>query len=299
MSRSDDPLQEWLTRPGGIAGRLRAARLHAGLTGTELAERNGWQQSKVSKIETGRQVPTSADVEVWLRTCGAEREVDELLNSLEHLTAQHYYWRLRLRQGLAAIQTDHNEVVRDAAVCREFNVSTVPGLLQTADYARDRMGRGAGFHGASVDDLDAAVAARMKRQEYLYDTSRRFDLLLAEPVLRWLVPPPSVMLAQLDRLLAVLSGMPNIHIGILPMGAPISLSPQNSFFIADDVAYVETFMGETVHYGDEAAAYHRVMDRLWQDAVTGEQARALILRAVEAVRKAARDDPPGRGSGNL
>ena len=291
MTKPTDPLTEWLTQPGGLADRLRAARLRAGITGKELAAASGWQQPKVSKIENGRQMPTSADVEAWLSACGAEPgETAELIAQLERLSSHHRDWRRRMREGQAAIQSGYNDLFRDAAMVRSFAISTVPGPLQTAGYARTRLTGGVILHGAAPEELDDAVAARMRRQQYLYDLTKRFEFLLAEPVLRWLVDPPDVMLGQLDRLLAVVSGMQNIRFGILPLEQPLSLSPQNSFLLVDDVAYVETFIGETVHRGEEAAAYHRVMDRLWANAVTDEEARRLIMRAVREVQqKAARE----------
>ncbi|MBY8873729.1 hypothetical protein K7640_18015 [Micromonospora sp. PLK6-60] len=47
----------------------------------------------------------------------------------------------------------------------------------------------------------------------------------------------------------------------------------------DDVAIVETFVGETTHRDDEAAAYAKAIERLWNEAITGEDARRLIVRA--------------------
>jgi hypothetical protein len=60
----------------------------------------------------------------------------------------------------------------------------------------------------------------------------------------------------------------------------IPVTPQNAFQMYDDIAIIETFVGETVHRGPEADAYARVMDLLWAQAVTGAPARRLILRAV-------------------
>jgi len=46
---------------------------------------------------------------------------------------------------------------------------------------------------------------------------------------------------------------------------------------------VETLIGETFHRGDEAEAYGRALDRLWEEAVTGERARELIITATRAL----------------
>jgi hypothetical protein len=122
------------------------------------------------------------------------------------------------------------------------------------------------------------VAVRTCRQQALYDTTKRFEFLRAEPVLRWGLCPPSVMVAQLNRLATVV-GMPNVRIGAIPLGVEIPTSPQNSFQLYDDLAVVETFVGETTHGPRDSRAYARVMDRLWDEAAVGDHARRLIQRA--------------------
>ena len=53
-------------------------RQGAGFTGTALARLLDWPQSKVSKIETGRQTPTRSDIAAWARVCGDEAAVRPL-----------------------------------------------------------------------------------------------------------------------------------------------------------------------------------------------------------------------------
>lgn len=154
----------------------------------------------------------------------------------------------------------------------------MPGVLQIPQYARRVLTEMVDLRGVAIDDIDAAVAVRMRRQQSLYDTTKRFEFLRAEPVLRWGLCPPSVMVAQLDRLATVV-GMPNVRIGAIPLGVEIPTSPQNSFQLYDDLAVVETFVGETTHGRRDSRAYARVMDRLWDEAAVGDHARRLIQRA--------------------
>ncbi|MCO1595506.1 DUF5753 domain-containing protein [Micromonospora sp. RHAY321] len=79
----------------------------------------------------------------------------------------------------------------------------VPGLLQTPDYARRILTEMVELHNLDIADVDAAVSTRMQRQHLLYDAGKRFEFLLAEPVLRWLLASPDVMAGQLDRLQTV------------------------------------------------------------------------------------------------
>jgi transcriptional regulator with XRE-family HTH domain len=275
-----DPIQEHLTRPGGLADRLRQLRQRAGLSGKSLAAAVGWQPSKVSRVEHGRQRPTTVDIEAWTRACGADPDnTAALLALLTDLESVHRDWKLRMRHGQSPVQADYNQIVANSSLIRHFETAYIPGLLQTADYARRVLDEMVDLHGLSVTDVDEAVATRMRRQHMLYDAGKNFEFLLAESALRWMLCPSQVMAAQLDRLQTAMS-LPNVRFGIVPFGVQLPVTPQNSFQLYDDLAIVETFIGETVHRGPEADTYARVMDLLWSEAVTGAQARRLIVRAV-------------------
>jgi len=54
----------------------------------------------------------------------------------------------------------------------------------------------------------------------------------------------------------------------------------HGFWIVDDVVFVETVSGEErVTDPDQVAVYERLADRLWSAAVTGDDARAVLLSA--------------------
>lgn len=275
-----DLIQEQLTRSGGLADRLRQLRQQAGLNGKSLAAAAGWQPSKVSRVENGRQRPTVADIEAWTRACGADPEnTAALLALLSDLESFHRDWKLRMRRGQSPVQADYNQLVASAALVRHFETAYVPGLLQTPEYAHRVLNEMVDLHGLAVADVEEAVATRLRRQQLIYDHGKNFEFLLAESVLHWMLCPPEIMAAQLDRLQTVVS-LPNVRFGIVPFCVQLPVTPQNSFQLYDDIAIVETFIGETVHRGPEAEAYARAMDRLWSQAVTGTQARRLIVRAV-------------------
>lgn len=275
------PVQEWLSQPDGLSARLQNARKRAGMTGMQMATHLGWSQSKISKIETGRQVPTEDDLDAWISACGvSELEARQLQRQLADLQTMHRKWQSTRRTGQAPTQRSYDQLARDAARIRNFEVLVIPGLLQTPDYARYRLHELVALHGFEADEVDAALAARMRRQEVLYDTSKVFEFVVTEAALRILLCPPAVMTGQLDRLLTV-SQLPNVLLGVIPLGVQLSVEPQNRFVLFDDLALVETFTGESAFRGDEAEAYQEVMDRLLNESVTGTDARRLILRATD------------------
>jgi Domain of unknown function (DUF5753) len=93
-----------------------------------------------------------------------------------------------------------------------------------------------------------------------------------------------VIRAQLDRLQTVI-GLPNVRLGVVPLGGQLDTTPQNSFVLYDDVAKVETFVGSPPIPGDGAASYASIMVRLWAAAAEGDEARRVIIRAADELRR--------------
>ncbi|WP_170215120.1 helix-turn-helix domain-containing protein [Micromonospora aurantiaca] len=280
-----DSIEDWLRRPGGLSGHLRDLRRGAGLTGAELARHLSWTQSKVSKIETGKQMPTDEDLSGWLTTCGATNATKATLTALlAEAQGLHQEWRQQVRLGQSAIQRNYDQLVSKASRIRNVEIVYIPGLLQTPSYARSRIEEGVRLHGADPDEVDSATARRILRQQVLYDTSKRFEFLVFEAALRVLLCSPLDMLAQLDRTLNI-TDMPHISLGIIPFGRQLSIAPQNSFLLlGDDLAIVETFIGEYMFHGEEAAAYSTVMEQLANDAVYDDGARKIVERAIADLR---------------
>jgi len=269
---------------GALAEALRVLRQRTGLSGKEFAGQLGWQPSKVSRLELGRQMPSAADVETWIAACSPSmQEAAELRRLFEDAAAWHRDWRRRMRHGQANVQADYNELVASSAIVRHYEVAWVPGLLQTPAYARHVLAESASLHDVPAQGVDAAVAARLARQQHLYDPGKRFEFLICEPVLRWRTCPGDVLLAQLDRLTTA-ADLSNVRLGIVPLDTPIGLTPQNAFQVYGAIAVVETFVGETFYEEPDSSAYIRIMERLWNDAAIGEEASRLIRRAMDALR---------------
>jgi transcriptional regulator with XRE-family HTH domain len=263
-----------------LGERLRELRRHAGLTGRQLAEELSWPASKVSKLENGRQQPTDADIRGWTDATGRADATEALLASLQTLEEQHAEWQRLLRRGMRAHQD--TVITRDARtrMFRAFEPTFVPGLLQTADYARARFEQGIAEFG--VHDVDEAVAARLRRQEMLYRADKRFHLVLTEATLRYSLCPPEVMLGQLDRLIA-LAALPTLQLGVIGFGTPCTVAPLHGFWLFDDDrVVVESYSAElTLAQPQEIELYARTFAALAADASYGRAARAIITSVVD------------------
>ncbi len=260
--------------------RLRELRRDARLTGRQLAERYGWDPSKISKIENGRQTPSEDNLEDWARACGKPELAPELIAALRTLETHYVQWRRMFRAGMTAFQLNFGEMEAEAAAIRNFENVLISGLLQTPEYARYRLAEGVDRSGAH--DLDEAVAARMQRQQVLYRRDKKFHFVLTEAALRYRVCPPDVMAGQLDRLVT-LSGMPTLRFGVIPFEVEYPVGPLHGFWIFDDRAVmVENFTASlNVTQPGEVASYLKIFDQLAEIAHYGSQARAIVTRALD------------------
>ncbi|MXM66098.1 helix-turn-helix domain-containing protein [Streptomyces sp. HUCO-GS316] len=266
--------------------RLRELRLTAPegrLTGTALARKLGWPNSKVSKLELGKQTATPEDLHQWAAACGQPELYEELRARLAGFESHIRSWRRQLVGGHKPVQDAHNEAQASSKVLRAWESSWIVGVLQTPDYARAVLTRSAELH-RSPRDIEEAVRSRMKRQELLYAAGRKYHILLWEPVLRSLVCPPSVLAIQLDRLTGVI-GMDTVELGIVPLSASLKVPPGLGFWIYDDRQVVtETWHAELwLDDADTLALYLRTWKTLQESAVYGADAHNAINRARRAL----------------
>lgn len=261
-----------------LANQLRDLRNAAGLSGAALAHKCGWAQSKVSRIETDKQHVTDSDITAWCRATNASESVTAaLLEELRDIRLEESRWQRRLRAGNEPVVAEAAHDEHDAAVIRIFELALVPGLVQTADYARHVFLAVSELH-RSPRDTEEAVRARIRRQDVLYDSSKQIEILMTEWALRSTVCPPAVMAGQLDRLLAVLS-LGSVRFGVIPLGVQLPAVPMNGFWIVDDQVVVETVNAEIkVRDMDDVALHERLLGLLWTVAVEGDQARALLAK---------------------
>ena len=260
--------------------RLRELRQSTGSSGRQFAESLAWPPSKVSKIENGRQTPTDVDIRAWVRVSGDDSELEALLASLHTLELQFAEWRHLMRAGLRPQQEQLFEWDQKTRLFRAFEATVVPGLVQTAGYARARFDE-AVRRLKITNDADEAVAARMRRQEILYRRGKQFHFVLTEAALRFRLCPVDAMLGQLDRLASV-SHLPNVRLGIIANQAEYTVSPWHGFWIYDDQrVLLETFSAELdLRQPQEIELYGDAFAELAAVASYGHAARQIIGRVM-------------------
>jgi hypothetical protein len=205
---------------GLLGSLLRLARLEAGVaTQVELGRLLQVDQSGITRAETGNRLPNSELMEEWLAQCSVGGLARKAIEGI---------WLLAKTWGdpSRARTQPWFETEAAAHTLRYWQPTIVPGLFQTADYARalfQAMGK-------EAETVNQDVDARMARQSVFERTVLpTVIVVLDETVLRRLIGSPQVMQKQCARLLelserVVVQVVPS-EIGANPgLGGPLSLA---------------------------------------------------------------------------
>ncbi|GGL95718.1 MULTISPECIES: helix-turn-helix domain-containing protein [Micromonospora] len=245
-------------RRARLGAELRQLRRHATLTLEQVCDRLGWAStSKLSRIELGQSRPDLADVLDLLDVYQVPTAQREALIVIARDAATGRGWWKSLSE-MSERQRTYAELEAGAAAIVEYQPAVLPGLLQSAAYARLRVEAG---RLVSPDiDVEADVRARLARQEVLgRPHPPDYTALLDEAACDPLGVPEEVWQEQLRHLLG-LAGRPNVTVRVLPRGAALraGLHPLAPFscYSFPDPADPRTVMLETlttdVRLGTEA-----------------------------------------------
>lgn len=281
---TDGQPRERHTQRAQLGSELRQVRMLAGLSGREMARQTGISQPTVVRIERGDSLPSLPEVTAWARAAKAPADRRAILVALLDAAVNEVStFRDKLAGGLVAVQLEVRELEAGSGTVRNFQPGIIPGLLQTAGYARRIIEmsdiRGEGNHGA-------AVAARLDRQEALHDKKRHFEFLMTEAALRYQPGPHEVLTAQLDHL-AALATLETITLGVIPADAEMHAITRCGFILYEDRTgdQAPVVVVETPHaalYASDAAdvdLYRDQLTLLRRSALHGTDALA-FLRAI-------------------
>jgi transcriptional regulator with XRE-family HTH domain len=259
-----------------LGGRLRALRKQRSLTGTALAEQVGMTQSKISKLETGSQIPTTSDLESLAKALGLEdHDLIALIADAEQIREGYQRWDALQAAGIAVGQKSYGLTEETAHTMVELAVSVVPGLLQTQEYADAVFGLVLG----PTEDRRGAVAERLARQANLGRFDARFVFVLLESVLRMPYGSYRVMRDQIQHIRTV-ADRPHIKVEIVPLERLLPGVPQHGFTLFDaGLAVVETVTGMiSATRKADVQEYQEIVSRLRGVALEDSEATKLLDR---------------------
>jgi transcriptional regulator with XRE-family HTH domain len=262
------------TNPAAFLGaELKRGRVAAGFSSQEaLATRLSFDRTVVSKAETGERPPTTDVLSAWCEAC----QLDEYL-----------FGRLATlaRRADGPVPTWFEDWLRaegEAHTLRIWQPLIIPGLLQTAEYAR-ALFLATGIDDAKADDL---VALRLERQSILSRAEPVYLVaVLDETALHKLVGSPSIMYEQLTWL-ASMAEHPNISIEVVPLSTGANAGMSGGFQLASsenapDVLNMDGVEDVTEERRSLVRHATRIFDLVRADALPRAASRTLILEAAE------------------
>jgi transcriptional regulator with XRE-family HTH domain len=286
------------TVPRRQLGRyLRDLRSKAGLTARAAARELERSEPTLWRIETGQVSVRSVEVDLMCRLYGAPPELTKALVSLAKETKAKGWWQaygdvvpewLDLYIGLEAAATRISWYQSDL----------VPGLFQTADYARELIR--AHVPGETEGEIGRRVELRLVRQAIL---TRPIDpplikVALRESILRCPVGGPSIMAGQLARLTEV-SALPNVSLRVVPFKAGLHPGMLSGSFEVlrfplngngedsePPTVFSDLFTGAIyLDKPDEVERYDRAFADIWEASLDENESRELLRSAAEAIEK--------------
>lgn len=265
-----------------LAAALRRLREQTGMTADQAAKEIGISKSALSRIENAQVSVMPPVARSLLELYGVEGEEVDALVQVARDARKRGWW-----QAYDDVLPEWFEVYvgleAEASEIRAFEPQLIPGLLQTADYARTIIR--AEHPDAPTDEVDRRVELRMRRQRN--ENPPRLWVVLDEAALRRPVGGREVFRAQLERL-GEEAKRPGCTIQILPFAAGEYGSMGSAFSVlafpepADPgVAYVETRAGSLYLEGQQVREYSRVFEHLVATAASARESRDLIRGAID------------------
>ncbi|MFG3697412.1 Scr1 family TA system antitoxin-like transcriptional regulator [Micromonospora sp. NPDC047620] len=250
-----------------LAGELRRLRTERGLSQEELARRINYSGSLVGMVEIGRRTPSLDFVRRADEALDSGGLLGRILPLVSVETAPAWF-----RPWVA--------VEQEAATLWWFEISVLPGLLQTEGYARAILA-GGGLH--CPDQIEQRVTARLQRQQIL-DRAQPPQLVavIDEGILRRpVVDQLGVMREQLEHLIA-LAARPHVHLHVVPTEVGVYPGLAGPFILAGYadggwVAHLDSpLRAQVLDRAEEIASLHRRWESVRSEALSRRQSLALM-----------------------
>ncbi|MEU6041492.1 helix-turn-helix transcriptional regulator [Actinomadura sp. NPDC047616] len=271
-----------------LARELRSRREAAGFSQETVAERMGWAESKLYRIENDKSRVLIRDVKRLLDLYGVTGQEEEAIVELSRRAREPDWWHPysgvipEWFQMYVVLESTASEV-------HGYWSELVPGMLQTERYARAIM-----LTNPTLDvdegEIEQTIKVRVSRQARLSgENPLSVWLVLNEAVIRRIVGGPEIMHEQVEHLVAMARTYRNVTLQLLPFDAGEHGAMHGAFSLLKfpmpgdpDKVYLEQQIGGLyTQKPAEVARYARVFDQLRAKALSPE--RTLQMMAELAV----------------
>jgi hypothetical protein len=264
-----------------LGGQLRRLREAAGISRADAGYTIRASESKISRMELGRVSFKERDVVDLLTLYGLDDEAERRdLIALAREANLPSWWH-NYSDVMPSWFQVYVGLEGAASLIRTYEVQFVPGLLQTADYARAVTRRGQ--PSLAEEDVERRVGLRLSRQRVLSRSEpARLWAVIDEAVLRRPIGGTQVLRDQLEHLV-LKSKEPNITLQVLPFrvgghaetGAFTLLRfPEPDL---SDIVYVEQLTSALyLDKPEDVDRYLEAMDRLSVDSEPPEHTASIL-----------------------
>lgn len=268
-----------------VGGQLRKLRELNKITREAAGEHIRGSHAKISRLELGRTGFKERDIRDLLSLYGVTDpgELEQFLDLVRK--ANQPGWWHRYSDLLPTWFETYLGLEHAAKSIRTYEGQLIPGLLQTAGYARSVVALG------HDEDGERRVSLRRRRQELLTRPGApSFWAVLDEAVLRRPVGGPAVMREQLEYLIEI-SLLPNVTIQVLPYAAGGHAAAGSSFTMLrfaevelPDIVYLEQLTSALyLDRREDLELYRQVMDQLSVQADQPEPSRAFLANIASSL----------------
>jgi len=283
-------------QPGGgptvlrilLGSQLRMLREVKGITREEAGYAIRASGSKISRMELGRVSFKERDVTDLLKLYGVDDDETATLVALA-IQANSPGWWHKYGDVLPDWFQVYVGLEEAASLIRLYEVQFVPGLLQTADYARAvvRLGQ----PGAAPEEIERRISLRMGRQELLTKPGGpRLWAIVDEAALRRPIGGKEVMRAQLEQLILA-TEEPQVTLQVMPFRSGGHAAEAGAFTIMrfpepdlPDVVYLEQLTSALyLDKRDDVEKYTEVMERLSVESESPERSVDILSGMLEEV----------------
>jgi transcriptional regulator with XRE-family HTH domain len=288
MARRSNPEQNPTLRARRLAAELQRRREATGMSREEVARQLEWSTSTLFRIETGRNRPQPGNVRMLLELYGVTGPERDGLIQLTREARQPGWWH-SFRDVLPNPYEVYIGLETGAASIRNFEPVVVPGLLQTADYAREIFRNGP--IELDPDGVERLLEVRVARQQILARDDRpRLWAVIDEAVIHRIVGGTEVMRGQL-RHLADAAQQGKTTIQVVPYRAGAHAGTTGPFVILDfeeptdpAMVYVETLAGDIyLEERSDVNRYTLAFDRLVAAALHPDESVQLIEQVASSL----------------
>ncbi len=198
-----------------LAGELRRHRTHAGLTMRQVATHLDCSAGKISRLEAGLIAPNVSDVRIMLALYGVDDQERDTLIEVARRARERAWWHA-YTDVLPPESATFFGLEDGAAAISEYSVQLIPGLFQTADYARVLM---ESAFATDPDVIARRLELRLRRQQLLdRPGAPHLHVVLYEALLYDTMGHPDIAAAQLTRIVEA-AQRPTVTVQVLPFTA--------------------------------------------------------------------------------